>query len=231
MRSSSVMEEPMLSDSPYSSKRAPYYLDIEGTAEILVTGMPFKILAGKDADSDNCMYAYAWNNEEAGVASKISFDSTMSNAGGFRLRLPVSSNDPDLGKIQVCDRTLDQQSNNKRTFTFAVGAFQLDKLMETGLNEVVLSDHFESGNMVNISLRARNAADFANYKGGGTCERLKISPGSVRPLITFRRSALWDIPKSNQMVEDVSAAFRRGMKKNKVKVGDGCALFCDGQSR
>ena len=200
-----------------TSRPYDHILDLEGTARIYTNKSDVAAFSDLACSTDQQLFSYAWMDEHGGVSGDLHFDK---GDGHFQMDLPVQENEIDLMKQQIQWRNEDNISHNRRCFTFAAGAMVLPELLANGSVEYMLRDSVFKDNYVRMSLVLKNAEDFKNYKSNTNRNDL--------PLITFRPSALWDIQKSNSIMDSISATLKQCVDRNKISVTPSASAFLEG---
>ena len=216
-----------------------YPVTLAGQMRTFVGRMPVEALVDLSDGADIGVYLYCWASPRRGqgghahyapcyIASGLDANQPRpSHVGDFSLVLNLRDGDPDLLKITACIRMKDEQTSSKRTGTLAASAVQLDRLLAGEELSLTMYDQFIVGNYTEMVIRATNASDYANFKGG-----LGVGDGlSALPLINLQRSRLWDIEKSDKDVVAVSNNIQASMTAHGVLHTPGGAQFSSGLTR
>lgn len=233
-RSSATVIKPLGSDtvgiSPTPSI-VEYPIHLEGSVRIYTCNLPMDTFVDFSDPKDHQCYTYCWIDGERGRGGHISF-STPGTAGTFNLGLKIRDNDPDLLKFQVSMRMRDQDTNNFRTDTLAVSAVDLDKLLSGEEDHVIMKDQFVQGNFCDLTIRLKNATDYANHSKTPAptagLSTLGLTPS--KPFIRLRPSALRGLKELNEQTDAVSDSFVQAMQTHSVAITQGGEQFRLGKS-
>ena len=207
-------------------------LELEGETKVFVSGLPVDSILDLSA-SDSSVWVYAWVDGTRGagahaifqpmdIAAKDSSGNTCYHNGTFRLTLPLRTDgtaEPDLLKFMACMRMQDCKTKNRRDFTLAASATQLDRLLQGEEQAFTMYDQFVDGNYTEVRLRAVNASSFGGSGAGGS-------------RVVFRRSSLWDIESDfKSVVSDVSNSMMASVLRLQMQPPEGGAPFAQGLTR
>jgi hypothetical protein len=213
------METPAATISSASTQKK-YPITLEGTVRPYVCNIPDdQVLCLSGPDCHVQVFLVAWMDKHRGELAHVAFPA--SGAGNFTLGMHLHDQDSRHLKIQVCMRIRDQESNNVRTTTLAVSATDLTPLLQGTADSFRMYDQFTEGNYVDITLRVKNALDYANHPE---------SPSS-NPRITFGPSALDHIATLNNSMGLVSEHIMNNLCTNTVCMPPGTTPFKRGMTR
>lgn len=212
-----------------------YPLNLEGKMRTFVGRMPVEALVDISDGSDISVFLYCWASPGRGQGGRAHYAPcdiatnlgapAPSHTGDFKLVLNLRQGDPDLLKLTACIRMKDVQTSSKRTATLAASAVQLDRLLAGEELSATMYDQFIVGNYTEVVIKASNASDYANFRGG-------VGDGLTSlPLISLSRSRLWDIDKSDQEVVGVSNNIQQAMAAHGVQHSPGGNQFSSGMTR
>jgi hypothetical protein len=202
-----------------------YPLRMEGTARLYTCNLPMDTFVDFSDPKDHQSYTYCWIDGERGRGGHISFP-TPGTSGVFKLDINLRQGDPDLLKTQVSMHMRDQNTNNFRTVTLAVSAVDLSKLLAGETDRVVMYDQFVPGNFCDLSIRATNASDYANFQAATA-----VSASTTKPLLQLRPSSLRNLKIINDQVKSVSDQFVDAMGRFNVAMAKGGEPFYRGVTR
>jgi hypothetical protein len=208
---------------PPLSEHEIYPLDLSGSAQLFTANIPEECLTDMSEKGEQRVFLYFWLDRDRGCGASVDY----AKAGSFRKTIGILPEELDLLKIQakICMR--DNQTSNYRTVTFATSSTPLEPLVKGEEVQCTMRDQFNDGNFARIKIKATNAHEFANYSGAA----LAASGAENRPLIRFKRSALWDIAEYNQALAGLSMQIQSNMQANSIKAPPGGSMFADGISR
>ena len=206
-----------------------YPLRMEGTARLYTCNLPMDSFVDFSDPKDHQSYTYCWIDGERGRGGHISFP-TPGTSGVFKLDINLRQGDPDLLKTQVSMHMRDQNTNNFRTVTLAVSAVDLEKILAGETDRVVMYDQFVPGNFCDLSIRATNASDYANFKAAATASELGLILGP-KPLLQLRPSSLRNLKIINDQVKSVSDQFVDALGRFNVAMAKGGEPFYRGVTR
>lgn len=203
-------------------------LELEGETKVFLGGLAVDSLVDLSV-SDSSVWVYAWVDGTRGAGAHAVFQppdiaqdpsSSPYHNGTFRLSIPLRIDgvpEPDLLKFMSCMRMKDRKTKNRRDFTLAASATQLDRLLQGEEQAFTMYDQFVDGNYTEVRLRAVNAASFLQ----GAAQR-----------VVFRRSALWDIETDfKSVVSDVSNNMMASVLRLQMQPTEGGAPFAQGLTR
>jgi len=202
------------------SRPYDHLLKIEGNARIYTNRSDVAAFADLGMAQDQKLFSYMWLDRHGGSAGEMHF---KNGDGSFELEVPVQTTEKDVLKHQVQWYNEDITTHNHRSITFGVGGCVLPELMGTGSSEYLVRDSVNPDNYTRVSLRLKNAEEFRNHKDNASRNEL--------PLISFTPSALWNIKKSNEIMQSISRQLREKVERNKITVAGPAAAFLEGITR
>ena len=199
----------------------PYPIRLEGTVRPYVCNIAEdQLIRFSGPDCHVQVFCLAWMDKHRGELAHVAFPSG-GGAGNFALGMDLHEHDSRHLKVQVSMRIRDEETNNVRTITLAVSASDLTTLLQGQSDSFRMYDQFTDGNYVDITLRIKNATDYANHP--------QSLAGS--PLITLGPSALDNIGALNASMAQVSAHVNANLATNSVCIPAGAMPFKKGMTR
>lgn len=215
-------------------------LRLSGTVEMFTDGIPDAVFM--NMEQAQCAL-FAWVDKERHQSAGVVFDqnpsSTSSNPetgisaqqgnrgrGRYTMSLDVTGAPvSELLKLQGVMRMRDTESGTRRTVTVATGGLDMRLLMQGQDCTVKLSDTFNPGNYIQVTMRATNAADYSLDDGTG---QSLAQQGQTR--IQLRATHLRGLQECNREMKRISQSIQAGMKENGIEMPPGGKMFADGLS-
>jgi hypothetical protein len=172
-----------------------------------------------DEKKERQVFMYGWFDKTNGGSAHVA-NPCDENGGRFQLKLYVHNGISPHLKLHASVRTRDQDTNNVRTFPFAVSHADVQAMLQGKTDEFKMVDQFMDGNYVEVRIRAVNADDFQNHGGAG-----------LKPLITFGAPVLDKVEISNQIMQRISEQMEAGFSMNNMTMSPGMETFRKGVTR
>jgi hypothetical protein len=179
-----------------------------------------------DDKKDRQVFMYGWFDKNNGGSAHVA-NPCDEGGGRFQLKLYVHNGISPHLKLHASVRTRDQDTNNVRTFPFAVSHADVLLMLQGKTDEFKMVDQFMEGNYVEVRIRVANSEDFQNHAACGT----GLSGSGLKPLITFGPPVLDKVELSNQIMERISREMETGFSINHMSMSPGMETFRKGVTR